>query len=122
MTTTDTAGRDVMQVCRNGHVITDRLRGSPDSAAERCDRCGAATLDRCPTCGWVLPGSAPPPGLVPVGRRQPPAYCCVCGAAFPWTRRPTPAPPALAILETLLRRLPRAVRQLRSRHGTRPPF
>lgn len=120
--TTDTAGRDVMQVCRNGHVITDRLRGSPESAAVHCDRCGAATLDCCPTCGQALPGAATVPGLLPVGRRRPPAFCATCGAAFPWTRRPASPPPPVAALETLLRRLPRAVRELRARHGERPPF
>src|SRR5262249_32937747 len=50
--------------------------------------------------------------------------CAFCGAAFPWagrSRQPlTPAP--LAILENLLRRLPRTIRQLRTRHADRPPF
>jgi hypothetical protein len=121
-TTTDPAVRDVMQVCRNGHVITDRLHGHPDSAAPRCDRCGAATLDRCPTCGHALPGAVPVPGLFPIGHLHPPAFCSQCGAAFPWTRRPAAAPPSLAALETLLRRLPRVVQALRSRHGERPAF
>ena len=121
-TATEFPVRDVMQVCRNGHVITDRLHGSPESAAPRCDRCGAATLDRCPTCGHALPGAVPLPGLFPVGRPRPPAFCCQCGAAFPWTRRPTAAAPPLAALDALLRRLPRVVRELRSRHGDRPAF
>jgi hypothetical protein len=121
-TAADPPVRDVMQVCRNGHVITDRLRGRPESAAPRCDRCGAATLDRCPTCGLALPGAIPVPGLSPIGRPRPPAFCYQCGAAFPWTRRPAAAPPPLAALEALLRRLPRALHELRSRHGDRPPF
>src|SRR5262249_5365742 len=87
-TTPDTTFPDVMLVCRTGHVLTDRLHGSPESAAPRCDRCGAATLDRCPTCGLALPGAAPVPGLHPIGHPRPPAFCCRCGAAFPWTRRP----------------------------------
>ena len=74
--TSESAVRDVMQVCRNGHVITDRLHGSPESAAPRCDRCGAATLDCCPTCGHAVPGAVPLPGLVPVGHARPPAFCC----------------------------------------------
>src|SRR5439155_25452025 len=37
-------------------------------------------------------------------------------------RRPAVAAPPLAALETLLRRLPRVVHELRSRHGERPPF
>ncbi len=114
--------RDVMLVCRNGHVITDRLQSCPESAARRCDRCGAATVDRCTTCGQRLPGAVPVPGLLPIGRARPPGYCAQCGAAFPWTRRPATAAPPLATLETLLRRLPRVVRELRSRHEERPPF
>jgi Uncharacterized protein conserved in bacteria (DUF2321)/REase_DpnII-MboI len=114
--------RDVMLVCRNGHVITDRLRHSPDSDLVHCDRCGAGTLDRCPTCGHLLPGALPVPGLLPVGHLHPPAYCSLCGVAFPWTRRPAPPAPPVAALESLLRRVPRVIAQLRSRHGERPPF
>jgi hypothetical protein len=114
---------DVMLVCRNGHVITDRLRASPESGADRCDRCGAATLSHCPTCAQAIPGANHVPGLVTLGHRTPPAYCSLCGAAYPWTRRlSTQTSQNLATLETLLRRVPRSVRQLRTRYGTRPPF
>jgi hypothetical protein len=115
--------QDVMQVCRNGHVITDQLRSCPESAQSRCDRCGAATLDRCLTCGRELPGAIAVPGLRPVGVRQPPHYCPTCGAAFPWTlRQRPPKKESLLVLEGVLRRLPRVIRQLRVRHGDRPPF
>src|SRR6266545_3402472 len=36
--------QDVLQVCRNGHVITDRLRTCPEQALGHCDRCGAAAV------------------------------------------------------------------------------
>jgi hypothetical protein len=115
--------QDVMQVCLNGHVITDRLRGRPEQALSRCDRCGAATVHRCATCGRDLPGALEVLGLEPVGRPEPPAYCALCGAALPWTRRRgVPPPNALTTLDGLLRRLPRAVRQLRVRHADRPAF
>jgi hypothetical protein len=114
--------RDVMLVCRNGHVITDRLRTCPEAETVHCDRCGAVTLDHCPTCGQSVPGAVHLPGLLPVGHPRPPAFCSLCGAAFPWTRRPAAAAPPLAALESLLRRLPRVIRALRSRHGERPPF
>jgi hypothetical protein len=115
--------QDVMQVCRNGHVITDQLRSFPERALTHCDRCGATTLERCQTCGQELPGAVAVPGLHPVGVRQPPCYCPTCGAAFPWTlRRRPPKREALTNLEGMLRRLPHVIRQLRSRHGERPPF
>jgi len=113
----------VMQVCRNGHVITDLLLTFPERGLSHCDRCGAATLDRCPTCGRELPGGIFVPGLVPVGLLQPPQYCSSCGAPFPWVKHSNyPSCSPLALLEELLRRLPRVIRQLRTRQGDRPPF
>jgi hypothetical protein len=119
--------QDVMQVCRNGHVITDLLRSQPGRGLSHCDRCGATTLDRCPTCGRPLLGATAVPGLSTLGTRPPPQRCAGCGAAFPWADQPAAiaaaAPPEpLDILVTFLRRLPRAIRQLRSRHRDRPPF
>src|SRR5262249_10791810 len=84
--------------------------------------CGAPTCDRCRTCGHPLTGAIPVPGLVPVGHLSPPHYCSACGAAFPWAKRSTVAAGPIAVLETLLRRLPRVIRQLRVRHGERPPW
>ncbi len=120
----DSRLQDVMQVCRNGHVITDLLHTYPDRGLSHCDRCGAATLDRCATCGLEIPGAVHVPGLIPVGRSQPPEFCSACGAPFPWSRKAELGMPSnsLASLERLLRRLPRVIRQLRSRHGNRPPF
>jgi REase_DpnII-MboI/Uncharacterized protein conserved in bacteria (DUF2321) len=115
--------QDVMQVCWNGHVVTDLLRAYPERGLTHCDRCGAQTLHCCLTCGGELPGAFQVPGLVPVGVRRPPRYCPTCGAAFPWVKdTPRPLVGALAGLDTLLRRLPRVVRQLRNRQGDRPAF
>jgi hypothetical protein len=121
---TATVSRDVLLVCRNGHVITDHLRTCPEQHRTHCDRCGATTLDRCLTCGQLLPGAVLLPGLLPIGEPQLPQFCNNCGAAFPWTRRspaPTTATP-LGQLTELLRRLPHVARQLRNRQGDRPPF
>lgn len=114
---------DVMQVCRNGHVITDLLTTFPERALGHCDRCGATTLDHCGTCGTPLSGAVYVPGMVPVGRMEAPHFCATCGAAFPWNSLPAPmsSDPA-ALLDTLLRRVPRVIRELRSRHGARPAF
>jgi hypothetical protein len=115
--------RDVMQVCRNGHVITDLLQSYPERGLLHCDRCGAQTLYRCSTCGEPIPGAIYVPGLPAAGGCPAPNYCGVCGGAFPWTMRPR-LPPGnpRAHLETLLRGLPRIARQLRVRQTDRPPF
>jgi hypothetical protein len=116
--------QDVMQVCRNGHVITDLLQTFPESGLGHCDRCGAVTFDRCLTCGQPLPGAAYVPDMPAIGRPRSPQYCSACGAAFPWTQRApgNPAVRPLDRLEGLLRRLPRVIRQLRHRQGERQPF
>jgi len=116
------AAQDVMQVCRNGHVITDRLHSDPESGRFHCDRCGASTLDHCMTCGLELPGVKTVDSLVPIGMRPAPRFCQMCGAAFPWVRKPCPGPQPLALLEGLLRRLPLVIRQLRWRQTDQPPY
>jgi hypothetical protein len=121
--TTESCGQDVMQVCWNGHVITALLRSHPEHGSDHCERCGAQTLHHCLTCGREVPGAIPVPGLQPVGEHQPPRHCPGCGAAFPWARQTSfPFVGPLVGLDVLLRRLPRVVRQLRSRQGERPPF
>jgi hypothetical protein len=124
MKKTTGCSQDVMQVCRNGHIITDRLTSCPEQGSSHCDRCGAPTIDHCLTCGQPLPGAVQVTGIVSLGGRRLPQHCAACGASFPWTQpaRPAPVPDALAALETLLRRLPRVIRQLRVRHGDRPAF
>jgi hypothetical protein len=116
--------QDVMQVCGNGHVITDLLNALPERALGHCDRCGAVTYDRCLTCGHPIPGGCYVPGAMPIGEPTPPKFCASCGAAYPWTRRPpgAPGPGPLSALESLLRKLPAVARQLRDRQGERPPF
>jgi hypothetical protein len=120
----DTPFQDVMQVCRNGHVITDLLRTFPERALSHCDSCGAVTLTRCSTCGLEIPGAIYLPESPPIGSRQAPPYCAGCGAAFPWTQKPATARALgpIPVLEKLLRRLPQVARQLRVRHANRPPF
>lgn len=114
---------DVMQVCRNGHVITDLLHTFPERGQSHCDRCGAATLSQCPTCGRDLPGGVSTPGLVPIRGRLAPQFCAACGTPFPWASATAGAVPAtVSSLESFLTRLPRTIRELRCRHGERPTF
>jgi REase_DpnII-MboI/Uncharacterized protein conserved in bacteria (DUF2321) len=113
---------DTMQVCLNGHVITDRLRGDPESSRFHCERCGALTLACCPTCGTELPGAGDVLGLLPIGACPAPRYCPKCGVAFPWVRKPSTGFEPVAALETFLRRVPLVIRQLRWRQGDKAPF
>jgi hypothetical protein len=109
--------RDVMLVCRNGHVITDRLRARPDLRHIRCDVCGVDTFERCPTCDRELPGAPVLDGPGPVGAWPAPDACPGCGAAFPWSAAGPPCDDPLTELDRLLRRVPRIVRGLRPRFG-----
>jgi hypothetical protein len=109
--------RDVMLVCRNGHVVTDRLRARPDLRHIRCDVCGTDTLERCPTCDRELPGAPLLDGPGPVGAWPAPDACPGCGATFPWSDPGPAQDKPLARLEHLLRRLPRVARHLRPRFG-----
>src|SRR5262245_20873415 len=124
MKTAEAGYQDVMQVCRNGHVITDLLQSFPEHALARCHECGGDTFACCPTCGQALPGAVFVPGLVPLGRRLAPEFCSACGASFPWTKRSPLASPSLPLrqLESLLRRLPAVARQLRFRQDDKPPY
>jgi hypothetical protein len=125
MKTAEGRVQDVMQVCRSGHVITDLVHTCPERGLSHCDRCGAETLDHCQTCGQEILGAVPVPGMFTLsGHLRPPDFCATCGAAFPWAQKAEPPAEAspLEILENFLRRLPRVVRQLRSRHGDRPPL
>ena len=124
MSTTHYDLRDVMQVCRTGHVITDLFHTFPERALSHCDRCGAATLTRCLTCGQELPGSVYVAEAFPIGESKPPQFCSGCGAAFPWTKKAESRSSAHALgeLKTLLHRLPAVARQLRSRYLDRAPF
>jgi hypothetical protein len=81
-------------------------------------------MTQCRTCGRELPGATYVAQANPIGEHKPPQFCSCCGAAFPWAKKPQKRGAArpLAVLEKLLRRLPRVARQLRSRHGNRQPF
>lgn len=75
-------GYDVMQVCLNGHKITDSY-SKPKFRQSACDECGADTIHKCPNCevnikGRYRGGFAGGPGP------DVPDHCHECGEPYPW--------------------------------------
>jgi len=76
---------DVMQVCRNGHMITASAVDTPENKKARCPDCGAETTTTCPSCNADIPGYHHLVGVAHWGPEAPPAYCHSCGDPYPWT-------------------------------------
>jgi uncharacterized protein (TIGR02391 family) len=77
---------DVMQVCLNGHTITDRYRSAPEFRQSKCGECGEDTIHRCPECNEPIRGRYQVEGVVnAMGTKSPKPYCHECGEAYPWT-------------------------------------
>ena len=78
-----TAGYDVAQICRNGHVITSSARTMPQFMQNYCDKCGQPTMTKCEKCGADIRGSYEE---FFSSRFDTPAYCHNCGSPYPWTQ------------------------------------
>ncbi len=79
--------QDTMQVCLNGHKITQYHISNPRLRRNFCEECGAETIHRCPNCQegikgklWVRGGVASVYS-VPV-----PKFCHKCGKPYPWSK------------------------------------
>lgn len=76
---------DTMQVCLNGHQITDRYYEAPEFRQNFCEKCGAETITACPDCGEEIRGYYHVEGVVSVGSsKDVPNYCHECGESYPW--------------------------------------
>lgn len=76
---------DVMQVCLNGHKITDSYRSSSELGQPRCDKCGEETIHECPECGSFIRGRYNVPGIADLTPGpDPKEYCHDCGEPYPW--------------------------------------
>jgi hypothetical protein len=97
---------DVMQVCENGHKITDCYKNNLEERSNFCCECGAATLTACPSCGKNIDGALQKIEMRPrsvsearnslsVGSQkmirsipaEVPKYCKYCGKPYPWTEK-----------------------------------
>lgn len=72
---------DSMQVCANGHPITQYAATVPASRSKFCKDCGARTIDACEYCGNPIKvrHNSRYQASHPI-----PKYCGDCGAAYPW--------------------------------------
>jgi hypothetical protein len=75
-----------MQVCLNGHVITDRFNTSPEFRKNFCTECGANTITTCSNCNSPIPGDMIYENVINLMSRHPvaPKICANCGSKFPW--------------------------------------
>lgn len=75
------------QICMNGHCITDSYDAYPQRGQPFCEQCGASTITECPSCKAKIRGDYYEDGICSLSSFfKAPAYCCQCGAPFPWTQ------------------------------------
>lgn len=82
------ANYDTMQVCLNGHYITDRYYDSPHRRQSHCNKCGAETIKECQNCGEEIDGDRLDSSVLMVASPSVPEHCENCGDPYPWTQKP----------------------------------
>jgi len=80
-------GYDTMQVCLNGHKITEYYKSSPEFRQSFCSECGAKTLIACPDCGQEIKGFYHISGVFHTNSPDVPNNCHGCGTAYPWRQQ-----------------------------------
>ena len=88
-------GYDVMQVCLNGHQITDSAELLPHHMKPFCPDWGERTIIACPECSAPIQGHLK--GVLSVHQSQVRNNCHQCGTAYPWRQHALAA--AIEILE-----------------------
>jgi hypothetical protein len=78
---------DEAQICFNGHVVNEAMKGSPELNAEFCEQCGAETISNCQHCQMAIRGRYHASGLVLMNEYSAPAFCRGCGKPYSWTER-----------------------------------
>ncbi len=77
-------GYDVMQVCLNGHQITETATSQPQFKKPFCTECGERTITECPECNAPILGHYHSSGAISLVGTPVPKNCHGCGAAYPW--------------------------------------
>lgn len=119
---------DIMQVCLNGHQITDSYNRNPEFRKDFCDICGEKTIISCPKCNAPIRGGYHLEGVVIGFQTLVPVHCNKCGTPFPWIERKTKIKEIpqkeksdpLLMVEHICSRFHLCVRQLRERYNNRP--
>ena len=119
---------DVMQVCLNGHQITDNYNRYPEHRKDFCDKCGEKTITRCPKCNEPIRGDYHVEGVLAIKETPVPEFCHKCGAPYPWTERKAKIKEitqkeksdSLLMVEHICSRFHLVARQLRERYSDRP--
>lgn len=78
---------DTMQVCQQGHLITDTYKRYPQFRKNHCPQCGSATIHRCPNCNNEIKGEYHVENFIDLSGRKTavPKICEFCGSSFPWS-------------------------------------
>ena len=74
----------VLQVCIDGHIITDDYKNNLQDRRTICDECGEKTINQCPNCNYPITDT----NQLSVGSKYPiPDKCSYCGSDFPWKKK-----------------------------------
>lgn len=77
----------LMQVCSNGHKITEHFGSDRGQERDFCANCGAPTTTVCPSCETEMLGCKHYPRVVGGCKDLPvPEYCHACGKPYPWSK------------------------------------
>ncbi|MDR2270448.1 MAG: DUF2321 domain-containing protein [Sphingobacterium sp.] len=119
---------DVMQVCLNGHQITENYLKSPQFRKAFCTTCGQSTIHQCPSCGSDIKGAYHYERVISLGPSAPvPDICEYCGEDFPWREKKNRLVKELKenkgdnlfILDQIFDKFHLVVKQLRQRYNDR---
>lgn len=123
---------DTMQVCLNGHLITDNYHSSPEFRKNFCTECGETTIIACPNCKTEIKGDYHVPGVLDLsGISTPvPDICENCGTGFPWTTKKkklaenvkNPERDSLFLINQICEKFHLVVKQLKQRYNDRLTF
>jgi len=120
---------DVMQVCLNGHRITENYNRFPEFRKNHCTQCGASTITACQNCGKAIKGDYHIEGVIDLisGLTLVPDICENCGKDFPWRTKKKQIQENfkkvdkddILLLDTICDRFHLVAKQIRQRYANR---